>query len=157
MNCRSKKQLINRYHRSLHPNIKRGRWSAQEDVMLLVAVKPYGDVSWSKVASMVPGRTHGQCRNRYIYHFDQQFVSGPFTSDEDRTLLQLVQKYGAGHWAMEERGMPWRAPNTLLKRYRRLCETLCTKEPTVADLERFLAVPVARMTAVRCASLTGMD
>nr|XP_037291425.1 snRNA-activating protein complex subunit 4-like [Rhipicephalus microplus] len=48
MNCRSKKQLINRYHRSLHPNIKRGRWSAQEDVMLLVAVKPYGDVSWSK-------------------------------------------------------------------------------------------------------------
>nr|XP_037291415.1 snRNA-activating protein complex subunit 4-like [Rhipicephalus microplus] len=106
---------------------------------------------------MVPGRTHGQCRNRYIYHFDQQFVSGPFTSDEDRTLLQLVQKYGAGHWAMEERGMPWRAPNTLLKRYRRLCETLCTKEPTVADLERFLAVPVARMTAVRCASLTRMD
>ncbi|XP_075734711.1 snRNA-activating protein complex subunit 4 homolog [Rhipicephalus microplus] len=49
MNCRSKKQLINRYHRSLHPNIKRGRWSAQEDVMLLVAVKPYGDVSWSKL------------------------------------------------------------------------------------------------------------
>lgn len=157
MDSRSKKQLINRYHRSLHPNMQRGRWSAQEDVMLLVAVKLYGDVSWSKVASMVPGRTHGQCRDRYMDNFAQRFVSGPFTSDEDCTLLQLVQKYGAGHWAMAARDMPWRAPNTLLMRYRRLCETLNTKEPTVADLERSLAVPVAPMTEMRCARLTGMD
>ncbi|KAL3225052.1 hypothetical protein MRX96_026147 [Rhipicephalus microplus] len=157
MDCRSKKQLINRYHWSLYPNMQRGRWSAQEDVMLLVAVKLYGDVSWSKVASMVPGRTHGQCRDRYMDNFAQQFVLGPFTSDEDCTLLQLVQKYGAGHWAMAARDMPWRASNTLLMRYRRLYETLRTKEPTVADVERSLAVPVAPMTAVRCARLTGMD
>ncbi|XP_075738498.1 uncharacterized protein LOC142783794 isoform X2 [Rhipicephalus microplus] len=157
MDCRSKKQLINRYHWSLYPNMQRGRWSAQEDVMLLVAVKLYGDVSWSKVASMVPGRTHGQCRDRYMDNFAQQFVLGPFTSDEDCTLLQLMQKYGAGHWAMAARDMPWRASNTLLMRYRRLYETLRTKEPTVADVERSLAVPVAPMTAVRCARLTGMD
>ncbi|XP_075741583.1 uncharacterized protein LOC119167809 isoform X3 [Rhipicephalus microplus] len=157
MDCRSKKQLINRYHWSLYPNMQRGRWSAQEDVMLLVAVKLCGDVSWSKVASMVPGRTHSQCRDRYMDNFAQQFVLGPFTSDEDCTLLQLVQKYGAGHWAMAARDMPWRASNTLLMRYRRLYETLRTKEPTVAGVERSLAVPVAPMTAVRCARLTGMD
>ncbi|KAH7978109.1 hypothetical protein HPB49_004489 [Dermacentor silvarum] len=88
MGSRSKKQVMNRYNRSLHPGLRRGRWTAQEDVMLLIAV-----------ASMLPGRTGGQCRYRYKDNFEQQIVSGPYTPDEDYSLLELVQKHGVGHWS----------------------------------------------------------
>uniref|UniRef100_A0A131YJY2 snRNA-activating protein complex subunit 4 n=1 Tax=Rhipicephalus appendiculatus TaxID=34631 RepID=A0A131YJY2_RHIAP len=157
MGSRSKKQVMNRYNRSLHPSMHHGRWTAQEDVMLLVAVKLYGDISWTKVASMLPGRTGGQCRDRYKDNFAQRFVSGPYTPDEDCTLLELVQKHGVGHWARVAQDMPWRAANTALMRYRRLCESLGSERPTVADLERSLPAPVAPVTAARCARLTGMD
>lgn len=50
MGSRSKKQVMNRYNRSLHPSMQHGRWTAQEDVMLLIAVKLYGDCSWTKVS-----------------------------------------------------------------------------------------------------------
>ncbi|XP_075527481.1 snRNA-activating protein complex subunit 4-like isoform X4 [Dermacentor variabilis] len=124
MGSRSKKQVMNRYNRSLHPSMQHGRWTAQEDVMLLIAVKLYGDCSWTKawnglshnslavfqlgvkmtnihvqVASMLPGRTGGQCRDRYKDNFAQRFVSGPYTPDEDYSLLELVQKHGPGHWS----------------------------------------------------------
>ncbi|XP_075527480.1 uncharacterized protein LOC142559752 isoform X3 [Dermacentor variabilis] len=183
MGSRSKKQVMNRYNRSLHPSMQHGRWTAQEDVMLLIAVKLYGDCSWTKawnglshnslavfqlgvkmtnihvqVASMLPGRTGGQCRDRYKDNFAQRFVSGPYTPDEDYSLLELVQKHGPGHWSKVAQEMPWRTANSALMRYRRLTETLGNQQPTVADLmERFLAAPAAPVNAARRARLTGLD
>ncbi|XP_050042072.1 uncharacterized protein [Dermacentor andersoni] len=158
MGSRSKKQVMNRYNRSLHPSMQHGRWTAQEDVMLLIAVKLYGDCSWTKVASMLPGRTGGQCRDRYKDNFAQRFVSGPYTPDEDYSLLELVQKHGPGHWSKVAQEMPWRTANSALMRYRRLTETLGNQQPTVADLmERFLPAPAAPVNAARRARLTGLD
>ncbi|XP_049273741.1 uncharacterized protein LOC119399602 isoform X3 [Rhipicephalus sanguineus] len=105
MGSRSKKQVMNRYNQSLHPSMQRDRWTAQEDIMLLVAVKLYGDSSWTKVAQ----------------------------------------------------DMPWRTANAALTRYRRLCETLRSKQKTMADLERSLPAPVAPVNAARCARLKGVD
>ncbi|XP_070384487.1 uncharacterized protein [Dermacentor albipictus] len=158
MRSRSRKQVMNRYNRSLHPSMQHGRWTAQEDVMLLIAVKLYGDCSWTKVASMLPGRTGGQCRDHYKDNFAQRFVSGPYTPDEDYSLLELVQKHGPGHWSKVAQEMPLRTANSALVRYRRLTEILGNQQPTVADLmERFLPAPAAPVNAARRARLTGLD
>ncbi|XP_049524067.1 snRNA-activating protein complex subunit 4 isoform X2 [Dermacentor silvarum] len=158
MGSRSKKQVMNRYNRSLHPGLQRGRWTAQEDVMLLIGVKLYKDCSWTKVASMLPGRTGGQCRDRYKDNFEQQIVSGPYTPDEDYSLLELVQKHGVGHWSKVVQEMPWRTASSALTRYRRLTEILGTKQPTVADLEKHsLQAPAASVNEARRARLTGLD
>ncbi|KAH7944089.1 hypothetical protein HPB52_015340 [Rhipicephalus sanguineus] len=53
--------------------------------------------------------------------------------------------------------MPWRTANAALTRYRRLCETLRSKQKTMADLERSLPAPVAPVNAARCARLKGVD
>ncbi|XP_037522336.1 uncharacterized protein LOC119399602 isoform X4 [Rhipicephalus sanguineus] len=158
MRTRSKKQLMRRYYRSMDPSVQHGPWTAPEDVMLLIAFKLYGDIGWSKVASMLPGRTGNQCRERYKNTLTQRCASGPYTPDEDYTLLELVQKHGVGHWTKVARDMPWRAANSAMARYRRLCETLGVEQPTVADLKLSRPGPVAPvMNAAQCAQLTGLD
>uniref|UniRef100_A0A224Z8X1 snRNA-activating protein complex subunit 4 n=1 Tax=Rhipicephalus zambeziensis TaxID=60191 RepID=A0A224Z8X1_9ACAR len=142
MDGRSKRQLRNRYNRSMDPSLRHGPWTALEDVMLLIAVKLYGDTSWSKVASMVPGRLDSQCKDHYQDCYDPRLVTGQYTPDEDYTLLQLVQKHGAGHWAKVAREMPWRSSSSVKMRYWRLCENLGVEHPTVADLKRSLPGPV---------------
>ncbi|XP_037560508.2 snRNA-activating protein complex subunit 4 isoform X2 [Dermacentor silvarum] len=138
---RSMEQLKKHYNRSLHPSIHHGRWTPQEDYMLLIARKLFRDCSWAKVASMVPGRTGGQCSERYKNVFAKRFVSGRYTGDEDYSLLKLVQKHGPGHWSKVVEDMPWRTPNSVQMRYRWLAKTLGTKQPTVTDL-RAPAAPV---------------
>lgn len=157
MGSRSKKQVMNRYNRSLHPKMQHGRWTAQEDLMLLIAVKLYLDISWTKVATMLPGRTGGQCRERYMDNFAQHYISGPYTPDEDYTLLELVQKHGVGRWAKIAQEMPWRTTNAALMRYRRLSEALGIEHPTVDDLQRSLTTPAGPVSSARCARLSGMD
>ncbi|KAL1445354.1 hypothetical protein MTO96_029229 [Rhipicephalus appendiculatus] len=142
MDGRSKRQLKNRYNRSMDPSLQRGPWTALEDVMLLIAVKLHGDSSWSKVASMVPGRTDSQCKDHYRDSYDPRLVAGQYTPDEDYTLLQLVQKHGAGNWAKVAQEMPWRSSSSVKFRYWRLCENLGVEHPTVADLKRSLPGPV---------------
>ncbi|KAH7944185.1 hypothetical protein HPB52_016931 [Rhipicephalus sanguineus] len=117
-----------------------------------------GNICWEEVASMLPGRTGNQCRERYKNTLTQRCASGPYTPDEDYTLLELVQKHGVGHWTKVARDMPWRAANSAMARYRRLCETLGVEQPTVADLKLSRPGPVAPvMNAAQCAQLTGLD
>lgn len=152
MGSRSMRQVINHYNRSLHPEMHHGLWAVEEDVMLLMAAKLLGDGGWSKVATLMPGRTADQCRDHYKDRFAPKIMSGPYTPDEDYTLLQLVQKHGVGQWSKVAEGMPWRTADSALVRYQQLSETLATEHPTVADLERTqpdLAVPVSAAKRAR--------
>jgi hypothetical protein len=48
----------------LDPNIRKGRWSVDEDELLFEAKKKYG-CCWVRVATMIPTRTQRQCRTRW--------------------------------------------------------------------------------------------
>lgn len=135
MGCRSKKQVVSRYNRSLHPELQHGRWTAEEDIMLLIAIKLYGSHGWNKVATLLPGRSAQQCREHYKDHYAQKIVSGSYTAEEDVILLELVEKIGSGRWALVAREMPWRTANSVLLRYKRLRKVLGVEAPTVADLQ----------------------
>lgn len=64
-NGRNKLQCVQRWQRSLDPTINKNQWTDEEDYQLLESVKTFGDKKWSKVATLVPGRTDVQCRYRY--------------------------------------------------------------------------------------------
>lgn len=56
-----------RWKKTLHPARQRvGRWTADEDKRLRVAVKLFGPKNWMKIADFVPGRTQVQCRERFV-------------------------------------------------------------------------------------------
>ncbi|KAJ3345801.1 Myb-like DNA-binding domain protein [Kappamyces sp. JEL0680] len=62
---RSGTQCMARYTETLDPNVKKGKWSQEEDAYLLEGYEMHGK-SWVKVASHVPGRTQRQCRTRWV-------------------------------------------------------------------------------------------
>jgi hypothetical protein len=61
----SRPLVICRWKKSLHPTRERvGKWVADEDKRLKVAVMLFGPKNWNKIAQFVPGRTQVQCRER---------------------------------------------------------------------------------------------
>lgn len=101
---RTGQQCLHRYEKAINPEIKRGRWTFGEDQLLKQAVKPFIDsgatrINWSTVKLSVPGRTDVQCRERWVNVLDPVLSASPFTPEEDKRLLELVQLYGSGNWS----------------------------------------------------------
>ncbi|XP_059303412.1 uncharacterized protein LOC132055548 isoform X1 [Lycium ferocissimum] len=102
-------QCSNRWIKTLHPARKRcGKWSADEDKRLKVAVMlfhpkswknlgqsvPWRTPIWKKVAPYVPGRTHVQCRERWFNSLDPSLKLDPWTKEEDLKLKSAIDEHG---------------------------------------------------------------
>lgn len=123
---RTGQQCLHRYEKAIKPEIKRGRWSPSEDELLKVAVKPFVEVdgvkiNWSIVKQGVPGRTDVQCRERWVNVLDPSLTAAPFTPEEDKLLVDLVQVHGSGNWSKisQEMGKK-RTDNQLWRRWKQI-------------------------------------
>ena len=63
---RSNVQLRLRWIYVLDPDLKKGQWSSKEDAALKAARAKLGDVKWTEIATLVPGRNDKQCRERCL-------------------------------------------------------------------------------------------
>jgi len=61
--------------------------------------------SWAHIAMHIPGRTSKQCRERWFHSLDPTINRGPYTPDEDETILALADKTG-NRWAEVARRLP---------------------------------------------------
>lgn len=77
-----------------------GKWSENEDEQLRHAVKEFGGKNWKKIASRLYGRTDVQCLHRWQKVLRPGLVKGPWTPEEDSTVIDLVQKHGTKKWSM---------------------------------------------------------
>jgi hypothetical protein len=77
---RHSNQCINRWSKSVRPDITRGRWSKEEDELLKAAVEACGR-SWKAVAPRVKGRTDAQCRERYMNLLNPDINKGPWSEE----------------------------------------------------------------------------
>ncbi len=57
LKMRTEQQCLHRWLKSVNPEIRSGKWHAQEDVQLKLAVRAFGACHWSRIALFVPGRT----------------------------------------------------------------------------------------------------
>lgn len=67
-NRRTRAQCGQRWLRCLDPNMKKDKWSPEEDAHLIRLVETYGEHAWAKIAKDLGSRTDVQCRYRYIHH-----------------------------------------------------------------------------------------
>lgn len=90
-------QCQTRYVRSVDPSIKRGSWTPDEDIRLRKGVEAFQN-SWIDVASVLPGRTNEQCRERWA-EIGGEGGKGSWSTEEDERLLSAVKELG-NKWKM---------------------------------------------------------
>ena len=64
INGRSGKQCRERWFNTLHPEVRRGFWSAEEDFIIFQSFSKFGS-KWSQMAKELPGRTENSIKNRF--------------------------------------------------------------------------------------------
>lgn len=62
--------LSSRIHVQVNPNIRRDKWTADEDAKLIELVKTFGVGRWAEIARNCDGRTDQQCMGRWRRHLD---------------------------------------------------------------------------------------
>ena len=73
---------LNRLHRVAAVRVpSAGPWCTGEDEQLTELVKQYGGKHWARIASMLPGRTGKQCRERWCNNLDPSLKKGAWTQD----------------------------------------------------------------------------
>lgn len=132
---RKPKDLRKRWTSSLDPNLKKGKWTPEEDSQLLKAYETHGP-HWQSVSEGIPGRTEDQCAKRYIE------VLGPstegrlrkWTLEEDLSLVNKVKKYGT-KWRRISSEMEFRPSLTCRNRWRKIITSVVRNKasPEIAD------------------------
>ncbi|NXK62412.1 SNPC4 protein, partial [Sylvietta virens] len=62
---RSDSQCRDRYLKALHWDVKKGKWSSEEEERLIELVQKHGLGHWTKIASDLPHRTGSQCQSKW--------------------------------------------------------------------------------------------
>jgi hypothetical protein len=119
VSCRTKIQCSKRWHDALTPSIAlapgcSGKWAEDEDRKLKDAVQTHGDRDWVAVAALVPGRTKGQCRQRWHNALNPSIAltagrTGKWSGDEDIKLKAAVRTHGGKNWDSIAALVPGRA------------------------------------------------
>nr|XP_044989631.1 snRNA-activating protein complex subunit 4 isoform X1 [Jaculus jaculus]XP_044989640.1 snRNA-activating protein complex subunit 4 isoform X1 [Jaculus jaculus] len=118
MEGRDSMQLIYRWTKSLDPNLKKGFWTPEEDAKLLQAVAKHGAQDWFKIREEVPGRSDAQCRDRYLRRLHFSLKKGRWNAKEEEQLIELIEKYGVGHWARIASELPHRSGSQCLSKWK---------------------------------------
>ena len=109
-------QVSDRWLKVLDPNLLKGSWTREEDETIIAFVKANGKKHWSKLAGMLPGRLGKQVRERWVNHLDPSVNRGPWTPEEDETIIKLHQKYG-NHWTFIGTHLTNRSDNAIKNRW----------------------------------------
>jgi hypothetical protein len=85
-----------------------GKWTEDEDNQLRQAVKRHAGKNWKRIASHLPGRSDVQCLHRWQKVLKPGLIKGPWTPEEDATVIRLVKIHGQKKWSFIARQLKGR-------------------------------------------------
>ncbi|KAL4425581.1 hypothetical protein ABPG75_009597 [Micractinium tetrahymenae] len=120
-----------RRHAQRGAQARRGKWSQEEDDLLLKAMALHGR-KWSLVAKLVPGRTDVQCRERYMNVLNPEVTAWqPWSAGEEQELLDLAQQHtqedGRVKWSAVAAHLPGRTDKQCATRWKAITSGQSTK------------------------------
>ena len=86
----------------------KAKWTAEEDSRLAALVDQFHAKNWKKIAERMEGRTDVQCLHRWQKVLNPDLVKGPWTKEEDRTVIELVSQHGPKKWSLIASHLPGR-------------------------------------------------
>lgn len=121
---RKAKDCRKRWIALLDPLLRRGRWTPEEDQILMESYNKYG-LLWQKIARNIEGRTEHQCSKRYLEILDPALQNRlrPWTEEEDHVLVKMVLQHGT-KWKTIASQLELRPPLTCRNRWRNLVTTI---------------------------------
>jgi len=129
---RTSSDCVNRWQKVLNPENIKGPWCANEDAQLVELVRQYGGKHWARIASMLPGRTGKQCRERWCNNLDPTLKKGAWTPEEDMIILEMHAKLGT-RWAEIAKSLPGRSDNSVKNRWYSTCSRILRQQQEAAD------------------------
>lgn len=112
------------------------KWSKQEDDTLKQAVEEHGAKNWKLISTRLPGRSEVQCLHRWQKVLKPTLVKGPWTAEEDRKVVELVEKYGAKKWSLIASNLPGRIGKQCRERWHNHLNPEISKEAWKEDEDR---------------------
>ncbi|KAJ3076006.1 Myb-like DNA-binding domain protein, partial [Quaeritorhiza haematococci] len=141
---RSAEQCSARWRRSLSPDIKKGKWTAEEHRLLERGIKLFGEGNWIEIAKIIPGRTVDQCWRRWNRTESPDIKKGPWTKEEDELLRRGVTLFGVGNWADIAAIVPGRTDNQCCNRWREYARPGIKKGKWTKEEDGLLRTGVAK-------------
>ncbi|KAK6944962.1 SANT/Myb domain [Dillenia turbinata] len=131
----------------------KGQWTPEEDDILRAAVHRFQGKNWKKIAECFKDRTDVQCLHRWQKVLNPELIKGPWSKEEDDTIIQMVNKYGPKKWSAIAQALPGRIGKQCRERWHNHLNPSINKEAWTQE-EELVLIHAHRLVGNKWAELS---
>lgn len=121
------------------PAKRSSMWTKEQDELLVKAVQMYQGKSWKSISDHVGAdKSHIQCLHRWQKVLDPDLVKGPWTTNEDRIITEMVQTHGPKRWSLIAKQLQGRTGKQCRERWINQLDPSISKDPWTKDEDDLL-------------------
>lgn len=131
---------------SLRPEIKKDKFSVEEDCIIMAGINEFGKQFNKFPPNLLPGRSTLQIRNRYNNVLRFVGKTTTWTLAHDEILLEQVKTHGTSNWAEVAKSLP-HTRTSCRSRYTTVSKHLQNNaDSSLKDVPRRRTVPLTNVT-----------